>query len=101
MKIKKVKECLPVGAQILVEMLTEQEILGTTISITSTGRKSSLQAYVVAVGPGLATAYQDVKVKTGDRVLLSAMGMPVPNFGTDSKERALVDPHIIKAILVE
>lgn len=96
----KVVAVSPVGSQILVEMLSSQEILGTTLSIKENADVGAPQGYIKALGPNV-----DLKVwnfKVGDRVLLQGSYVPVRKLSEDQKRSlGLVEPHGIKAILVE
>lgn len=88
----------PSGSQILVEMLSSKEILGTTLTIKGDSNIGAPQGYVLAIGPNV-----DPKVwgfEIGNRVLLQGAYIPVPKIN-DGRAMGIVEPHAIKAILVE
>lgn len=89
----------PTGSQVLIELLTAQEALGTNMIVGDQAEVGSPQAYVLAFGPGLSEV--DTAVKVGDRVLLQGSYVPVPKFDQSPRRRGLVELHGIKAILEE
>jgi co-chaperonin GroES (HSP10) len=96
----KVASVSPVGSQILIEMLSSQEILGTTLTIKENSVVGAPQGYIRAVGPNVDLKSWTFKV--GDRVLLQGSYVPVPKLSEDQKRlMGLVEPHGIKAILAE
>ena len=99
--VPKVVGVSPVGSQILVEMLSSQEILGTTLSIKENAVVGSApQAYIKSIGPNVDLEVWNFKV--GDRVLLQGNYVPAPKFDGNAKRlMGLVEPHNIKAVLVE
>lgn len=104
-KTPKVKGCKPVGTQVLVELLTAQEILGTTLELATSSAKSvdasTPQAYIVDFGPGFEAAFPHVPIKKGDRVLFSGSGVFVPKYDDSGRDRFLLEPHSIKGILID
>jgi co-chaperonin GroES (HSP10) len=95
-----ITEVKPAGFNVLVEMLTTQELMNTKFEIagnSNTGEPP--QAYVLAIGPSVKV--DDYGIKVGDRVLLQGHYVPVPSYGNSTRERGLVQPHDIKAILCE
>lgn len=92
-----IKAIIPVGNQVLVERLTESELSTSSLHLTG-GEKSSNQGYVLALGPQVNREYG---IKVGDRVLLQGNFVPVPNFDDSKREKNLLLPDYIKAILVE
>lgn len=94
----------PCGSQILVEVLTAQEALGTKLVVSeSTSINGAPQGYIVATGPKVAT---DLGFKVGDRVTLHGNFTPVPEgqkFDRKNPDRPwiLIEPHQIKAVFVE
>jgi co-chaperonin GroES (HSP10) len=97
----KIKGVTPCGSQVLVEVLTQQEMLGTSLSISEDTpvNKDALQGYVVAVGPKFNG--EDFGFKLGDRVLISGMGVPAPNYDECHRVRFLMEPYCIKSVLLE
>ena len=88
----------PCGAQILLELLTVQEMMGTKLFLKNHAQNhAEYQAYVVACGPTIDLGIYGFKI--GDRVLLSGNGTPVPNFDNSERERILMDPFAVKAVL--
>jgi hypothetical protein len=95
-----VKGVLPCGAQVLLEVLTPQELMNTTLSVgTNADPKVPLQAYVRAAGPAFKSA--DWGFKVGDRVLLSGTGVMAPNWNENHRDSFLMEPHAVKAVLPE
>lgn len=89
----------PCGAQVLLELLTVQEMMGTKLILkNNTQAHAEYQAYVIAAGPTIDLSIYGFKV--GDRVLLSGNGTPVPNYDNTERERILMDPFAIKAVLI-
>ena len=96
-KIASVKPC---GSQVLVEMLTAQELANTPITISEkTDLKVPLQGYIRATGPGFKS--EDWGFKVGDRVLISGGGVIAPNYDECHRDRFFMEPHAIKSVLVE
>ena len=105
MSVPKVVGCKPVGTQVLVEHLNDNEMLGTTLTLP--GKSKTLagemqQSYILAIGPMLDVEKWGFKV--GDRVLVQGTYNPVPKLeGEDDKtrEKGIVEPHNIRGVLVE
>jgi co-chaperonin GroES (HSP10) len=106
--IKSIKPC---GTQVLVELLTAQEALGTNLIIdgdSSTIKNGAPQGYVIDIGPRVAS---DHGFKIGDRVTLNGNYTPLPEVSSLSsstgKEKnsdrpwILIEPQQIKAVLSE
>ena len=92
----KIKNCVPCGYQVLLELLTDQEVYNTKIIVNDQKNKKEYHAIVLAIGPGVKDEHG---FKVGDRVLLSGPGVPVPNFDDSEREKILMEPHCIKAVL--
>jgi hypothetical protein len=100
--VPKIKDVIPCGSQVLVELLTAQEALGTILSIeadaTITGAP---QGYVTKLGPKVS---EDWGFSVGNRVTLHGNYTPVaevvdrPN---SHRPLILIEPNQIKAILTE
>lgn len=98
----------PLGGQVLVEVFTEEEVSESQLILPDNAKnKGGLgvggapQGRVLDIGPGLPSEFG---VKVGDRVLLQGSFVPLPKLNDHrdgDRERALVEPHTIKAILVE
>lgn len=94
----------PCGTQVLVEILTAQEALGTKLVVSETATVNGApQGYVLAVGPKVAS---DLGFKVGDRITLHGNFTPLPESNRFEKKNPdrpwiLIDPHQIKAVLVE
>ena len=103
-----VKAVKPLGGQVLVEVYQEDELSDSAIILPDNARgKGSLgvggapQGRVLDIGPGLP---KEFGIKVGDRVLLQGTFVPLPKLKDQrdgDRERALVEPHTIKAILLE
>lgn len=93
----KIKKCKPCGYQVLLELLTPQEMLDTKIIINEQKQAiREFQAIVLDIGPSMKDEYG---FKVGDRVLLSGSGVPVPNYDNSERDKILMDPICIKAVL--
>jgi co-chaperonin GroES (HSP10) len=93
----KINSCKPCGHQILLELLTDQEMYNTKIIVNEQVRnKKEFHAIVLSIGPCVKDEHG---FKVGDRVLLSGAGVPVPNYDNSDREKILMEPHCIKAVL--
>jgi len=98
--VGRIIECKPVGFNVLVEMLTPNELLNTKLTLTGSDAKGiAPQAYILAIGPGVPIDQYGFKV--GDRVLLQGTYVPVPELDEADRKCGLVEPHNIKATLIE
>jgi hypothetical protein len=94
----------PCGTQVLVEVLTAQEALGTKLVVSeSTSINGAPQGYVLAVGPKVSS---DLGFAVGDRVTLHGNFTPVPEGQKLERKNPdrpwiLIEPHQIKAVFVE
>jgi len=90
----------PCGSQILIEFLTAQELMNTSIIVSEkTEAKVPLQGYIRSVGPGVKL--EDWGFKVGDRVLISGSGVMAPKYDNTPRDRFFMEPHAIKAVLIE
>ena len=88
------------GSQVLVEMLTSQELMGTTLALSeSTDLKVPLQGYIRSVGPGFLSDSWGYKI--GDRVIVSGGGVMAPNYDGSHRDRFFMEPSSIKGVLSE
>jgi co-chaperonin GroES (HSP10) len=104
-----VKAVKPLGGQVLVEVYQEEEVAPESLIILPDSSRNrgdrgvggAPQGRVLDIGPGLS---KDFGIKVGDRVLLQGNFVPLPKLSDHrdgDRERALVEPHTIKAILLE
>lgn len=101
--VPKVSGVKPTGSQVLIEFLTAQELSGVTTLVVTTKNdgptKVPLQGYVRDIGPNVHPEAWGFKV--GDRVMISGSGVQAPNYDGTERERFLMEPHAIKAVLSE
>lgn len=103
-KVPSVVDVKPCGSQVLVELLTAQEALGTVLQIDSSASVNGApQGYIVSVGPKVPT---DLGFQKGNRVTLHGNYTPVPEGQRLERKNShrpliLVEPHQIKAVFVE
>lgn len=104
-----VKAVKPLGGQVLVEVYKEEEVSPASPIFLpdiaknkgQNGVGGAPQGRVLDIGPGLP---KEFGIKVGDRVLLQGSFVPLPKLSDHrdgDRERALVEPHTIKAILLE
>lgn len=99
-QVPKVIGVRPCGSQVLVEILTVQELAGTSLAISEkTDLKVPLQGYVRALGPGFKG--EDWGFSVGDRVLISGGGVLAPNYDDSHRDRFFMEPHAIKSVIKE
>lgn len=98
--VPEIKDVKPCGSQVLIEMLTVQELANTPITISEkTDLKVPLQGYIRAAGPNFKP--DDWGFKVGDRVLISGSGIIAPNYDDCKRDRFFMEPHSVKCVLVE
>lgn len=98
--VPKVVGVKPCGSQVMIEFLTTQELLGTTLTVgDKLDLKMPMQGYVRATGPNFRAA--DWGFDIGDRVTVSGTGIHVPNYDGIHRDRFLMEPHAVKGIIVE
>lgn len=91
----------PLGCTVLVEMLSPNELLNTTLYVnekTTSGSGVAPQAYVLALGHMLK---DDCGVKVGDRVVVQGVFTPLPEFGDADRAKGIIELHCIKGVLEE
>jgi len=102
MSVSKIVGCKPVGSQILVEHLTDNEMLGTSLALPGgkSGNNSVQQSIVLDYGPGFDP--KSWGYDKGDRVMVVGSYNPVPKF-SDSQERemGIIEPHNVRAVLLQ
>lgn len=103
-EIKPVTKCKPCGSQVLLELLTLQEMMGIESQLVMPNSSNApkpkggeYQAIVLDVGPSVVTDNWGFKV--GDRVILSGTGVPAPDFNNSGKDKILMEPHCVKGVL--
>ena len=97
MSINSVKEVLPSGSQLLVDLIDPKELVDTVLYLKENyGKNEPPQAYILKTGPMVSPEYG---FKEGMRVVLVGNYTPMPKIGKE--KLAVVEPHCIKAILVE
>ena len=92
----------PCGSLVLVEKLTQNELLGTKIHIPgATDSDVIQQGYILSHGPALDPEKYGFKI--GDRVMLVGKGAnPLPKIEEErDRELNLVEPTVIRCVLEE
>ena len=98
LEVKDVVGCKPCNSLILLELLTEQERMGTRLHLQNNKPTAEYQAFVLSTGPNFNHDVWGFKV--GDRVLVSGAGVPVPNHDRNERDKVLMEPHSIKGVLL-
>lgn len=97
--VKKIVNVKPCGSQVLVELMTYEEVHPSTLLTSGKfGKDEARHGWVRRLGPSVKTA--DWGFKEGDRVLISGTGTPVPKFSGD-REWVLLEPYALKSVLEE
>jgi co-chaperonin GroES (HSP10) len=95
----KIKKIVPVGNQVLVERLKASEINPSSILLSGSAQdEDSNQAYILALGPQVSKEYG---IKVGDRVFLQGSFVPAVALDDDIRQKNLIYPDMIKAVLCE
>jgi hypothetical protein len=103
--VPKIKGLKATGSAVLVELLNEEEILGTTLELVGSaipdtrGTDGAPQAYVLGAGPGFNSDTYGFKV--GDRIMFSGPFIPAPAYDKHFRVRGTIEPHAVKAVLSE
>jgi co-chaperonin GroES (HSP10) len=98
--VPKITDVKPCGTQVLIELLTQQELANTIITLSEkTDLKVPLQGYIRAVGPNFKS--QDWGFQVGDRVLISGNGVIAPKYDSCHRDRFLMEPYAVKSVLSE
>lgn len=93
----------PVGNQILVEVLTPKELMGPTAIHVPSGSETVVQGapqgYILSIGPKVDPTFG---FEVGNRIVLSGSFTPLPEQAAkNGRPQGCVEPHMIKAVLVE
>lgn len=98
--VPKAKDVHPFGSKILVEVLSADEILGSTLHISETAQMDGApQAYIVKMGPGVPA---ESGLKVGQRVYWTGKGTHIENPSCKNKRvNALLEVSNILAIIEE
>ena len=103
MAVPKVVGCRPVGSQVLVEHLTDNEMLGTSLSLPSgktSGGNEVQQSIILDYGPGFDP--KNWGYDKGDRVMVVGSYNPVPKLRPDQeREMGIIEPHNVRAVLIQ
>lgn len=98
-KCPKITAVHPFGSKILVEVLSPDETIQTSLYISEkTQDDGAPQAYILELGPGVAT---DSGLKVGQRVYWNGKGTAVTDPRAGKRVRALLEIHNIQAIIEE
>lgn len=104
--LKKIKDVVAAGTQVLVELLTDQELMNTSLILANKGKNSkggadyAAQGYIISIGASVKA--QDWGIKVGDRVIISSGNcVPAPKREGCDRERYFMDPHAIKGVVIE
>jgi co-chaperonin GroES (HSP10) len=98
--VPSIKNIVPTGRGVLVEMLTSQEALGTSLVVQDDVQLGAPQAYILQVGPHVKSD-SSFGLKAGDRVLLQGTFVPLPEYDDSHRPKGIVTPENIKAIIEE
>lgn len=98
-KVGTIVDCLPVGNNLVIEVLDDAEAMGTSLHL-QTNKRTDKQAYVVAAGPKLDSSYG---ISVGDRILINSVAgaTEVPNYKDNERKQYIVDPSSVKCVLKE
>gem|GEM_PF-3399116 len=98
-KAPKIAAVHPFGSKILVEVLTAEEVLHTSLYLSEiTTDDGAPQAYLLELGPGVSA---DSGLKVGQRVYWNGKGTAVTDPRAGKRIRALLEVHNIQAIIEE
>ena len=99
-EVPEVAQAKAVGNTLLVELLTAQEMLNTNLHISDDEVQGNAhQGYILDIGPMVDCEKYGFEV--GDRFILSGGAVPCPESLGNHRRQVIVDPHSIKAVLVE
>jgi co-chaperonin GroES (HSP10) len=98
-KCPKIAAVHPFGSKILVEVLTADETIHTSLFLTEDAKDDGApQAYILELGPGVSA---DSGLREGQRVYWSGKGTAVSDPRSNKRARALLEVHNILAIIEE
>ena len=97
-KAPKIKAVHPFGSKILVEVLSAEETIQTSLFVSETAMdEGAPQAYIIEVGPGVSP---ETGIKVGQRIYWSGKGTSI-NDPRSKKIRALLEVHNIQGLIEE
>ncbi len=101
-QVPKIADVQPFGVNVLVELLTPQECLGTSLTVDNV-ELDVHQAYVLGIGPRVP---KDHGVAVGQRVYIHGAINFCPNFGIyefshTGRKRGTLDYNMIKGVCIE
>ena len=98
--VPKPKYATPVGTQVLVELLTPKETLGTRLHLDGDMKVDTPQGYVLNVGPMVP---KEFGVQKGDRVFISTPSAVFPPLtrNEDDRQQVCVEYMTIRGVLHE
>jgi hypothetical protein len=100
--IRKVIGCKPCGSQILVEHLTDNEMMGTSLHLPGKSKSGGevQQSIILDYGPSFDP--KSWGFDKGDRIMVVGSYNPVPNFGEGQvREMGIVEPTNVRGVLLE
>ncbi len=97
--VPEIKGHVPVGNNILIELLTQQEISGSSLFVPEGSSKgpTAHQAYILAVSPMIEETWG---LKVGQRISLNGGFVPLPG-GQGKRDIGTIQFTSVVAILLE
>jgi len=100
MSVPNITGVVPVGSQVLVEILNKDEVLGTKLHLVDNQAvMDTPQAYILAVGPRIKS--EEWGFDVGDRIMLSGGFVASPKFNDSKRQIGTIEPSSVKAVLKE
>lgn len=97
MSVEKATKASAVGTQVLVELLTAQEVMGSSLHFAKNVQMDTPQGFVLSVGPMVP---ENFGVKLGDRVFFSSPAAVFPPIDCgEGREQACIEYTSIKGVL--
>jgi hypothetical protein len=100
---KKIIGCKPVASQVLVEHLTDNEMMDTNLLLPNSKESGSgavQQSIVLDYGPSFDP--EKWGYDKGDRVMVVGSYNPVPKINDNqTREMGIIEPHNVRAVLLE
>lgn len=87
------------GQNLLVELLTTNEVMQTTLTLGEKTKVDVPQAYIIDIGPSVDK--EKVGVNVGDRIILSGGFVPLPKALDSDRQKGIIDCWSVKAVLKE